>query len=293
MTIPSGHLLLDSPHFPFSGHRNSVVFFTVYLCNRYSKTVAGSFYQTSIVPVVFAGSGLLAIALVSMSSPDQGIRRLAYDTLLRYKNALEKCQKRKDVMRLRLLIDSIQNSIEESWKRIPSVIALFAAEHHIFVKKELREASYDDSLVSKFLRWLTTSVFNGKLHQKSNDIHSGFAETHKLESLHSLLVHIENTVRQKWNFNGYITSDCAAVAIIHDNQGYAKKTPEDAVADTLKAGIDVECGDYLTKHAKSAVLQNKVPISQIDRALHNLLSIRIRLGLFDGNPTKLKCGTFG
>lgn len=36
--------------------------------------------------------------------------------------------------------------------------------------------------------------------------------------------------------NRYITSDCAAVAIIHDRQGYAK-TPEDAVADTLKAGI--------------------------------------------------------
>jgi len=34
----------------------------------------------------------------------------------------------------------------------------------------------------------------------------------------------------------YITSDCDAVAIIHDDQGYAK-SPEDAVADVLKAGI--------------------------------------------------------
>ncbi|XP_050893482.1 uncharacterized protein LOC127100380 isoform X3 [Lathyrus oleraceus] len=88
--------------------------------------------KASIEPVEFAGSGLLAIAFVSMSSPDQGIRRLAYDTLLKYKNALEnvlqKCQKRKDVMGLRLLMNSVQNSIEESWKRIPSVIALFAAE---------------------------------------------------------------------------------------------------------------------------------------------------------------------
>lgn len=31
-------------------------------------------------------------------------------------------------MGLRLLMNSVQNSIEESWKRIPSVIALFAAE---------------------------------------------------------------------------------------------------------------------------------------------------------------------
>lgn len=29
---------------------------------------------------------------------------------------------------LRLLLNSIQNSIEEPWQRIPSVIALFAAE---------------------------------------------------------------------------------------------------------------------------------------------------------------------
>ncbi|XP_058732060.1 uncharacterized protein LOC131603666 isoform X2 [Vicia villosa] len=81
-----------------------------------------------IEPVEFAGSGLLAIAFVSMSSPDHGIRRLAYDTLVKFKNALEKCQKRKDVMGLRLLMNSVQNSIEESWRRIPSVIALFAAE---------------------------------------------------------------------------------------------------------------------------------------------------------------------
>lgn len=52
----------------------------------------------------------------------------------------------------------------------------------------------------------------------------------------------------------------------------------------------MECGDYLNKHAKSAVEQKKVPISQVDRALHNLFSIRIRLGLFDGNPSKLSFG---
>lgn len=31
-------------------------------------------------------------------------------------------------MGLRLLLNSVQNSIEEPWQRIPSVIALFAAE---------------------------------------------------------------------------------------------------------------------------------------------------------------------
>ena len=34
----------------------------------------------------------------------------------------------------------------------------------------------------------------------------------------------------------YITSDCDAVAIIHNDQGYAK-SPEDAVVDVLRAGM--------------------------------------------------------
>ncbi|KAG5017516.1 hypothetical protein JHK85_023652 [Glycine max] len=87
-----------------------------------------SLSKAYVAPVEFAGSGLLAIAFVSLSSPDQGIRRLAYGTLDKFKNAVEKCQKRKDVMGLRLLLNSVQNSIEEPWQRIPSVIALFAAE---------------------------------------------------------------------------------------------------------------------------------------------------------------------
>ncbi|KAL9319803.1 hypothetical protein ACSQ67_011642 [Phaseolus vulgaris] len=87
-----------------------------------------SLSKAYVEPVEFAGSGLLAIAFVSMSSLDNGIRRLAYATLDKFKNALEKCQKRKDVMGLRLLLNSVQNSIEEPWQRIPSVISLFAAE---------------------------------------------------------------------------------------------------------------------------------------------------------------------
>ncbi|KAK7385285.1 hypothetical protein VNO78_31000 [Psophocarpus tetragonolobus] len=103
---------------------------------------------------------------------------------------------------------------------------------------------------------------------------------------------LTNIARKQWKFDGYITSDCEAVAIIHDEQGYAK-TAEDAIADVFRAGMDVECGNYISKHAKSAVLQKKLAISQIDRALQNLFSIRMRLGLFDGNPRKLQYGTIG
>lgn len=42
-----------------------------------------------IEPVEFAGLGLLAIAFVSLASPDVEMRKLGYETLGRFKDALE------------------------------------------------------------------------------------------------------------------------------------------------------------------------------------------------------------
>ncbi|KAL3735174.1 hypothetical protein ACJRO7_024334 [Eucalyptus globulus] len=103
---------------------------------------------------------------------------------------------------------------------------------------------------------------------------------------------LSNIARGQWSFDGYITSDCDGVAIIYENQGYAK-APEDAVTDVLKAGMDVNCGDYLKRHTKSTVEQKKVSVSEINRALHNLFSVRMRLGLFDGDPKKQPFGNIG
>ncbi|KAF2296798.1 hypothetical protein GH714_002051 [Hevea brasiliensis] len=103
---------------------------------------------------------------------------------------------------------------------------------------------------------------------------------------------LSKTARGEWDFHGYITSDCDAVSIIYDDQGYAK-SPEDAVVDVLKAGMDVNCGSYLQKHTKAAVEQKKLPESAIDRALHNLFSVRMRLGLFNGNPTEQPFSNIG
>lgn len=57
--------------------------------------------------------------------------------------------------------------------------------------------------------------------------------------------------------------------------------------------MDVNCGSYLQKYTKSAVLQKKLHESEIDRALHNLFAVRMRLGLFDGNPVQHPFGNIG
>ncbi|CAH2077824.1 unnamed protein product [Thlaspi arvense] len=81
-----------------------------------------------IEPVEFASLGLLAVALVSMSSADLGMRKLGYTTLEIFLVALEGCGKNKHVKGLRLLLMYVRNGVEEQWQRIPTVSAVFAAE---------------------------------------------------------------------------------------------------------------------------------------------------------------------
>ncbi|KAF8404562.1 hypothetical protein HHK36_009449 [Tetracentron sinense] len=57
--------------------------------------------------------------------------------------------------------------------------------------------------------------------------------------------------------------------------------------------MDVNCGSYLQKHTKSAIQQNKLSETDINRALHNLFSVRMRLGLFNGNPNNQPFGDIG
>ncbi|KAI7739360.1 hypothetical protein M8C21_010703 [Ambrosia artemisiifolia] len=98
--------------------------------------------------------------------------------------------------------------------------------------------------------------------------------------------------RTQWGFNGYIASDCDAVATIYEYQNYTK-SPEDAVAVALKAGTDINCGTYMLRHTKDAVDKGKVEEEVIDKALLNLFTVQLRLGLFDGNPLKGKFGKLG
>ncbi|TMW99366.1 hypothetical protein EJD97_002668 [Solanum chilense] len=99
-------------------------------------------------------------------------------------------------------------------------------------------------------------------------------------------------VRTDWGFDGYITSDCDAVATIYENQNYTR-TPEDAVALALKAGTNINCGTYMLRYVKSAFQQGSVLEEDLDRALQYLFSVQFRLGLFDGNPAKGQFAKFG
>ncbi|CAM6032967.1 unnamed protein product [Sphagnum compactum] len=103
---------------------------------------------------------------------------------------------------------------------------------------------------------------------------------------------LTETVRNNWGLNGYIVSDCDAVQVMHDDTGYAP-TVEDAVADALNAGLDLNCGQYLAAFTQSAINKGKVNESRVDEALYQVLLVRMRLGMFDGNPANQQFGSLG
>ncbi|KAK8447626.1 hypothetical protein SEVIR_8G110600v4 [Setaria viridis] len=100
---------------------------------------------------------------------------------------------------------------------------------------------------------------------------------------------LTKTFRSSWGLNGYVAADCDAVAIMKASQFY-RPTAEDTVAATLKAGLDIDCGPYIQQYVTSAIQKGKLTQQDVDKAVKNLFTTRMRLGHFDGDP---KAGVYG
>lgn len=57
--------------------------------------------------------------------------------------------------------------------------------------------------------------------------------------------------------------------------------------------MDLDCGNFLGQHTEGAVKGGLVKESDIDRAVSNNFATLMRLGFFDGDPTKLPYGKLG
>ncbi|CAA2997226.1 beta-D-xylosidase 1-like [Olea europaea var. sylvestris] len=93
---------------------------------------------------------------------------------------------------------------------------------------------------------------------------------------------LRGTIRGQWHLNGYIVSDCDSVEVLFKHQRYTD-TPEDAVAASIKAGLDLDCGPYLAIYTNAAVRSGKLTEADVNAALSNLLMVQMRLGMFDGS----------
>lgn len=90
---------------------------------------------------------------------------------------------------------------------------------------------------------------------------------------------LNGILRQDWGFNGYVVSDCGAVADIYKHHKVVA-TAEQAAALAVKGGVDLNCGKTYA-HLVKAVHDGLVDESVIDTAVERLMRARFRLGMFD------------
>jgi beta-glucosidase len=99
---------------------------------------------------------------------------------------------------------------------------------------------------------------------------------------------LENQLRGAWKFNGYVVSDCDAVADIYRGHHFTRSLAE-AGAVSLKTGMDNECADFFTKTKDNsdyvkfidAVHEGLLTEKDLDVSLRRLFTARMRLGMFD------------
>jgi beta-glucosidase len=98
---------------------------------------------------------------------------------------------------------------------------------------------------------------------------------------------LQNQLRGKWGFQGYVVSDCEAVINIFRDHHFTKTQPE-ASALAVQRGMDNECVDFGKvkddhdyKPYLDAYKQGFLKESEIDTALVRLFTARMKLGMFD------------
>ena len=101
---------------------------------------------------------------------------------------------------------------------------------------------------------------------------------------------LKHTLRGAWGFQGFVVSDCDAVADIQRGHHYVQ-TLAQAAAISLKTGVDNDCADSpgpVTNTSNSdyvryidAVKEGYATEADVDTAVKRLFTARFRLGMFD------------
>ncbi|MEJ2627570.1 MAG: glycoside hydrolase family 3 C-terminal domain-containing protein [bacterium] len=91
---------------------------------------------------------------------------------------------------------------------------------------------------------------------------------------------LHDLLRRDWGFNGYVVSDCGGIFdMIYRHHFF--ETGAEAVARSILAGCDLNCGIAYRRHLGEALQEGLLEEKDLDRALERVLSARFRLGEFD------------
>ncbi len=91
---------------------------------------------------------------------------------------------------------------------------------------------------------------------------------------------VDTIARKTYGMEGYVTGDCGAIDDMIRGHRYVK-TNEEAAALGIKSGVDSDCGGVYQNNTLKALDKGILSQGDIDKALINIFTTRMRLGEFD------------
>jgi beta-glucosidase len=95
---------------------------------------------------------------------------------------------------------------------------------------------------------------------------------------------LTKVLRETWGFEGFVSTDAGAVQSLVTQELAAND--EDAAVRALNAGVDMEMARPRTdgaafRNLPAALKAGRISEAELDRAVHNVLTAKFRMGLFD------------
>lgn len=98
---------------------------------------------------------------------------------------------------------------------------------------------------------------------------------------------LKGILREEWGFDGFIVSDCGAIANLTSRKHYTAHDQVEAANEALAAGIATNCGDTYNNPAVIAAAKNGgINREDLDFTCRTMLRTMFRNGYFEHNPSQ-------
>lgn len=172
----------------------------------------------------------------------------------------------------------------------PNHIKVAATPKHLAANNEENNRLAANAIISeKTLREYYLPAFKSSIIEGgAQSIMSAYNKVNWIPSTASRWL-LTDVLRKEWKFDGFVVSDCGAPCNIYSKHHFAGSM-EEAAAAAIKAGMDMECAagcSLIKDYLKLAWQKKLVTTDEINFAVRNVLRVRFRLGLYDGNQPSI------